>query len=159
MIKNLADAYYNANCVSIKADLLGDIDHHDQLLKAIIAEVPQLSEFEQKRIVPYNGCVVYIRRLPDELGEYKRWIYVSDRVGWVGNMDKGVIDRAIDGKAKKLPKYSKRISDIRLLLVTDRTFNSGNVNLEDDFTCETRGFNSVYYLLYPEAAWKFKQLT
>lgn len=153
-IKKLADAYYNANRISIKADLLGNIGQQNQLLDAITRVVPRLSEFEQKRIEPYSGCVVYIRRLPDQLGEYKRWNYVSDKVGWVSNMDKDVIDRAIDGKAVKLPKYATKISDIRLLLVSDRIFNSGNVYVEDDFTCETRGFNSVYFLLYPEAVWK-----
>ena len=153
-IKKLADAYYKINCTSIKADLLGDIGHHDKLLNAIIRGVPQLSEFEQKRIEPYNGCVIYVRRLPDQLGEYKRWNYVSDKVGWVSNIDKDLIDRAIDEKAKNLPKYANNISDVRLLLVSNRIFNSGKACLEDDITCDTRGFNNVYYLSYPEAAWK-----
>lgn len=153
-IKNLANAYYKVKRPSIKADLLGDIGRHDQLLNAIIREVPHLSEFEQKRIEPYNGCVIYVRRLPDQSGEYKRWNYVSDKVGWVSKIDKDVIDRAIVGKAKNLPKYATKISDVRLLLVSDRIFNSGKARLEDDITCDTRGFNNVYYLSYPEAAWK-----
>ncbi len=153
-IKKLADAYYKANCSSIKADLLGDIGHHDKLLNAITKEVPQLSEFEQKRIEPYNGCVIYVRRLPDQLGEYKRWNYVSNKVGWVSNIDKDLVDRAINGKAKNLPKYAKNISDVRLLLVSDRIFNSGKARLGDDIKCDNRGFNNVYYLSYPEAAWK-----
>lgn len=153
-IKNLADAYYKANCSSIKADLLGEIGHHDKLLNAIIREVPQLSELEQKRIEPYNGCVIHVLRLPDQLGEYKRWNYVSDKVGWVSNIDKDFIDSAIVGKAKNLPKYARNILDVRLLLVSDRIFNSGKARLKDDITCHTRGFNNVYYLSYPEAAWK-----
>ena len=153
-IKNLADAYYKTNCFSIKADLLGDIGHHDHLLNAILREVPQLSEFEQKRIEPYNGCVIYVRRLPDYLGEYKRWNYVSDKVGWVSNINKDVIDKVIVGKAKNLPKYATNISDVRLLLVSGRIFNSGKARLEDEIISDTCGFNEVYYLSYPEAVWK-----
>jgi hypothetical protein len=155
-IQKLADAYYKANCCSIKADLLGDIGHHDKLLNAIVKEVTQLSEFELKRIEPYDGCVIYVRRLPDQIGEYKRWNYVSDKVGWVSGIDKDIIDRAIVGKAKKIPKYSKNISDVRLLLVSNGIFNSGKALLEGAITCDTRGFNIVYYLSYPEAAWKLR---
>ena len=153
-IKKLADAYYKTTCYSIKVDFLGDIGHHDQLLSVITREVPQLSKFEQKRIEPYNGCVIYIRRLPDQFGEYKRWNYVSDKVGWVSNIDKNILERAIDGKAKNLPKYAKKISDVRLFLVSSRIFNSGNARLANDISCDTCGFNNVYYLSYPEAAWK-----
>ncbi|MEX2493895.1 MAG: hypothetical protein WD425_19300 [Nitrospirales bacterium] len=153
-IQKLADAYYKANYSSIKADLLGDIGHHDKLLNVIAMEVPQLSEFEQKRIEPYDGCVIYFLRLPDQLGKYKRWNYVSDKVGWVSGIDKDIIDRAIVGKAKNLPKYAKNISDVRLLLVSNMQFNSGKALLEGNMTCDTLGFNIVYYLSYPEAAWK-----
>lgn len=153
-IKKLADAYYKANRLSIKADLLGEIGHHDVLLNTILKEVLQLSEFEQKRIVPYDGCVIYVRRLPDNFGEYKRWNYVSDKVGWVNNIDKDVIDRAIIKKAKNIPKYATNISDIRLLLVSDRIFNSGKARLEDIIISDTHGFNEIYYLSYPEEVWK-----
>ncbi len=156
-IKKLADAYYKANyfsCPSIKVDLLGDIGHHDKLLNAIRREMPQPSERELKRIEPYNGCVLYVRRLPDRFGEYKKWNYVSDKVGWMSNIDKDLIDRAIDGKSRNLQKYEKNISDVRLLLVSDKIFNSGKARLEDDITCDTHGFNNVYYLSYPDAARK-----
>lgn len=153
-INNLASAYYKTTRSSIKADFLGDIGRHDQLLNALIRGVEQLSEFEQKRLEPYNGCVIYIRRLPDQLREYKRWNYVSDKVGRVSNIDKDVIDRAIVRKAKNLPKYTKRISDVRLLLVSDRIYNSGKARLMNDIICDARGFRNVYYLSYPEAVWQ-----
>ena len=153
-IKKLADDYYKANCLSIKVDFLGDISHPDQLLKAIIDEAPQLSEFEQKRIVPYNGCVIYIRKLPEQLGKYKRWNYVSDKVGWVSSIDKNIIDMAIVKKANNLPKYTKKISDIRLLLVSDRIYNSGKAHLMNKITFDARGFNSIYYLSYPDEVWQ-----
>ena len=155
-IKNLASTYYKTTGSSINVKFLGDcnIGRNNQLLNAIIGEVKHLSEFEQKRIEPYNGCAIYIRRLPDQLGEYKKWSYVSDRVGWVSNIDKDVIDRVIVRKAKNLQKYAKKISDVRLLLVSDRIYNSGKARLVSDIICDACGFSRVYYLSYPEAIWQ-----
>lgn len=153
-INNLANAYYKTTRSSIKADFSGDIGHHDQLLNTLIKGVEQLSEFEQKRLEPYNGCVIYIQRLPDQLGEYKRWDYVSDKVGWVSKIDQKVIVMAIAEKAKNLSKYAKKISDIRLLLVSDRIFNSGKAHIAHDIICDACGFNKVYYLSYPVEVWQ-----
>lgn len=148
-IKKLASAYYNKNRSSIKVDFLGNIGHHDQLLDAITGEAKQLTEWERKRIAPYNGCVVYIQKLPDQFGEYTRWIYVSDRVGYVRAMTRDFIQEAIAKKAKNLKKYRKNISDVRLLLVSDGQYNSGRAFFADDISFDACGFNSVYYLLSP----------
>lgn len=149
IIQKLADAYYKSNLHPIKVSLLGDITNHDQILCTITNEVSQLSELGQKRIEPYSGCLIYIQRFPDQLGEFKGWDYVSDRVGGVCNVNKEVINRAIALKAKKLSKYTKNISDIRLLLVSDRILNSGKAQLADDITFNKHGFTIVYYLSYP----------
>jgi len=153
-IKNLADAYYKTSRSSINVKISGDIGHHDRLLNAIIKEVPKLSEFEKKRIEPYNDCIIYIRRLPNQIGEYKKWEYMSDRVGFVSSIDKESIGRSISEKAKNLPKYAENISDVRLLLVSNRIFNSGKARLNEDVTCDSHGFNTIYYLSYPYEAWK-----
>lgn len=158
-INKLAKDYYKKTRSSIMVDFLGDIRHHNQLLNTIISEVGQLSESEQKRIEPYRGCEIYILRLPDHLGEYKRWNYISDKVGWVRNIDKDFIERFIVEKAKKLSKYKEKISDVRLLLVSNRIFNSGKARLANDMICDPHGFNKVYYLSYPETAWQFKKFT
>ncbi len=158
-IKKLADDYYKANCLSIKVKFLGDISRFDQLLKAIIDEVLQLSVSEQKRIVPYNGCVIYIRKLPEKSREYKKWEYVPDKVGWVRNTDKNIIDMAIVKKAKNLKKYTKKISDIRLLLVSNRIYNSGKDCLMNEVTFNGRGFNRIYYISYPYKAWELRMRT
>lgn len=149
-ISQMADEYYKASALPIKVDILGDIDHCEEILSAITEEVPQLSEFEQKRIEPYIGCVVFIRKLPDELAKYKRWSYVSDKVGWVSDIDENLVQKSIDEKAKKLPKYSNNIADVRLLLVSNRIFNSGKVCMKKRISCDTRGFTNIYYLSYPD---------
>lgn len=153
-IQKLADAYYNTNYPPIKVDLLGNIKVHDQLLNAIISEVHQLNEFEQRRIELYSDCVIYMRRLPDNMNKYKRWNYVSDKVGLVRNLGEDIIKRVIFEKSKKLSKYSKNISDVRLLLVSNRMFNSGKAQLNNEISFDRCGFNTIYYLSYPETAWK-----
>lgn len=153
-VRDLANDYYMTTCASIKVDFLGDIARREQMLDVLMKEAEQLSAFEQKRVQPYDGCVFYIRRLPEQFGEYKRWSYVSDAVGWVSSIDKDVLDRAIAKKARNIPKYTERISDLRLLLVSDRIYNSGKARLMNGIICDARGFNNVYYLSYPEAVWE-----
>ena len=148
-IEKLANAYYNKNSTPIIVDFLGDIGQHDKLLNAITKEVGQLSEWDKKRIEPYRDCVIYIQKLPDQCVEYAEWYYVSDRVGWVRDMDTATINNAISEKAKNLPKYTQKIQDVRLLLVSDREHNSGNARLTNDIICDSCGFTNVYYLLYP----------
>lgn len=154
LVRDLANAYYFTNSASINVHFLGDITRRYQLVNMLAREAVQLSELEEKQLQPYDGCVFYVLRLPDQFGEYKRWSYVSDGVGWVTSIDKEVLDRAIAIKATNLPKYSERLSDIRLLLVSDRIYNSGKARLANGVTCDSRGFNNVYYLSYPEAVWQ-----
>ena len=154
IIDNLAGIYYSDNYPSIKVNFLGNITHKDELLNTIKENALQLSESEQKRIEPYNGCVIYVSRLPDRLGKYKKWGYLSDKVGWVRDIDKKVIDKFIIEKAMSLPKYKRKISDVRLLLVSNRIYNSSRACLTDKITCDTHGFNDIYYLSYPETIYR-----
>lgn len=153
IIQKLSGDYYSNNCIPVKVDLLGDISRYDKILSALIQEAPNMFEMEQKRIQPYSGCIVYIRRLPNCISEYRRWSYVSDSIGWGRIMGEDIIDRAIAIKSKKLVRYQKNVSDVRLVLVSDRTCNSGKDRLVDDFVCNCRGFKKIYYLSYPVEAW------
>jgi hypothetical protein len=150
-INNLADAYYKKTHLAINVNFLGVINHNDLVLNSLIKEARQLFEFEHKRIQLCEGSVIYITRLPDQCAEYRRWKYVSDRVGFLRNIDKDVINSVIIEKAKKLPKYMKNISDVRLLLVSNRIFNSGKHHLENT-TYNASNFICVYYLSYPDEA-------
>lgn len=153
-VKKLADDFYAKSNFTIKVDFLGNIDQDDKLLNAIIDVAQRLLEFEQERIEAYDNCVVYVTKLPDQFGQYKRWTYVSDKVGWVRNIDANFIEKFIIEKAKKLPKYAAKITDVRLLLVSNRINNSGKCRLENNIVCNTYGFKEVYYLSYPVEAWK-----
>jgi len=153
-IQKLANDYYKKNSIPVKVDLLGNIGQEDQLLSAITGVVSQLSEFQQERLELHTGCVIYVRRLPVQLGQYKRWRYVTDKVGWVRNIGKDLIDRAVEEKAKNISRYVKNMDDIRLLLVSNRIFNSGKCRLAKNIICDTRGFKKIYYLSYPEKVWQ-----
>ncbi len=153
LIAELAKTYYESPCIPIKANLLGDIGRQKLLLSVLKDEAVHLSVFDQVRLEPYDGCVAYLTRLPDQFQGYRRWSYLNDVVGWVATLDKDFLQSAIVQKAKKLVKYRSQISDVRLLIVSDRIYNSGKAFLTSETQCNANGFTSVYYLSYPEAVW------
>lgn len=156
-INDLADAYYKCITPPIRVTFLCDTILIDALLQAIINAVGLLTEGQQVEFEPYNGCRINIIRLPDGMGEYKKWKYINDGIGWVRKIDKEIIEKYVVEKAQKLPKYRTFISDVRLLLVSDRMFNSGKAELaEHNFFINAYGFNEVYYLSYPDAAFKLR---
>jgi hypothetical protein len=57
--------------------------------------------------------VAYITRLPEQFQNYHRWTYIDDQVGWIASLDKGLLERVITQKAKKLVKYRSQISDVK----------------------------------------------
>lgn len=81
------------------------------------------------------------------------WFSVNDRVGWVNTNPIDLIVREIEKKSKNLHNYKERagLDDIRLLIVADRTMNSGKLILEVPFTLNLRGFQFVYFFSYPES--------
>ena len=157
-IQELASLYYKRNLTPIKVDILGDLSDPKKILSSIINSVHKLSTFGQKKIDIKDDCTIFIDRLPDQMGEYKMWNYITDKVGWVESINKETIDKFITMKAKKLEKYSKNITDVRLLLVGDRFYNSGRSKLPygDDLKFDKQGFTEVYYLSYPESVIKLK---
>lgn len=85
------------------------------------------------------------------------WFCVNDRAGWVDRNPVGRITKAIEDKAKKLPRYKKYtgLDDIRLLVVANRIMNSGKLSLEKFPALDLRGFQVVYFLSYPESVTAF----
>ena len=54
-------------------------------------------------------------------------------------------------KATKLSKYKEKYSEIALLIVLDRTYDSGMFHpIADEIVTPNCGFSSVYLALYPE---------
>ena len=54
-------------------------------------------------------------------------------------------------KAKNLPRYHSPYSEIDLLLVADRTYNSGRLEGIDGLKVENRGFRAIYFMSYLES--------
>jgi len=80
------------------------------------------------------------------------WFSVNDRVGWINSDPTPLISGLIDKKSEKLPKYIEAAGpDMRLLIVADRTYNSGKLMLEDCPSLNLRGFRAVYFFSYPES--------
>ncbi len=79
------------------------------------------------------------------------WFSVNDRVGWVDRDPIKCIADAVEKKSKKLPAYREAIgSDIRLLLVADRIYNSGKLMLKERPALDVQGFRVVYFFSYPD---------
>ncbi len=153
-IKKLAGDYYRAGGPTIRVVFRDSIDRPDIILRSLISVAPEVTECELKRIKPYPGCRIDVRRLPDELVKYDRWDPAFDRGGMVANIDEGTIQAAIDAKAQKLPKYACNIKDVRLLLVSDRTHKSSLAHLVHNITCDLRGFSEIYYYSFPYNVWE-----
>jgi hypothetical protein len=81
------------------------------------------------------------------------WYSVNDRVGWLDRNPLDQIVAEIEKKSEKLPRYreSTSLNDIRLLVVANRIMNSGKLSLQGSPALDTRGFQTVYFLSYPES--------
>ena len=80
-----------------------------------------------------------------------QWFRVNDRVGWVNTNPLPMIEEAAAKKSELLANYREAAGpDIRLLLVANRLFASGKLQLVEDSTVDTQGFRVVYFFSYPE---------
>ncbi len=81
------------------------------------------------------------------------WYSVNDRVGWVTLNPQSIIAAEIKKKSKKLPQYKAAAGDdIRLLLVADRSKNSGKIAPQVGDAFDFHGFKAVYLYPHPEEA-------
>jgi len=122
----------------------------DELLQALLdARLETVSQFARLDRFELTHGKAYVHTTPNVY-----WMMLDDRVGWV-SQDGGYLQREIDLKAKKLAKYRAVCADIRLLVVANRIYNSGKLQLEDDFRPDLRGFDAVYFFSYPSSLTAF----
>jgi len=149
-VSNLQTEYENITNTPLRVRLLGDI-----CTKNIAKVVPALvdEDFVSKPICHQaeirldHGFKVYVTK-----ALRAEWFCVNDRVGWVNHDPKQRVVDAIKKKSEKLKQYKEAVgSDIHLLLVADRTFNSGRLMLKEGVALDTRGFRFVYFFSYPES--------
>ncbi len=149
MVKNIADSYYQQASIPIKVGILGNINNELEILESLLLFVIDSNEWDHLRIDTKNGSIIYVTHLPEEIGIYKRWEYVDDRVGWVRKIDSKFLAPFVIEKGKKISKYKIHLSDIRLLLVADPTYSSGQLSFTDSKIEVGSEFSEIYLLVYP----------
>ena len=156
-LKDLAEKYYEITDIPISLKINGDIgkEHIGNISEFLKTNVAGLEEKEQLNVVyKESGVKFYLQRLPNDFGQYSWWLNVSDYVGWVSKFKNEILENAISSKEKKIEKYRKNISDIRLLLVLNVVKNSGRAEI-DEFLNELKSeFREMYIMMYPEKIYK-----
>ena len=85
------------------------------------------------------------------------WYFVEHRAGCVDFNPMPRIVEAVKKKSQQLEIYSRAAgSDIRLLVVANRIYNSGKVTLGEKSPLDTKGFRAVYFFSYPESVTVFE---
>lgn len=74
--------------------------------------------------------------------------FIRDNVGWVSG-DSAAYAMAIARKASKLEGYRNKTGNVRLLVVADRTANSGKIIFDVNDLPPSHGFDVIYLLSYP----------
>lgn len=152
LIDALAKRYYEIGGCPIKVYVLGVLSSEriEQIADQLMFDSALLLEGQRTSFCA-NKVKVYVTRLPLHFDHYSRWTMVDDHVGWVRQVTSGDLQAVINKKRENLVYYKKKYSDVDLLLVADRTFNSGRLILPECITIENPGFRSVYFLSYPES--------
>lgn len=108
------------------------------------------AEFEFKATNKCNLKISFLR-LPNKFERYNRWDFIDSHVGFSRPIDESLIRDKVKNKATKLPRYKERYNEIILLIVLDRTFESGMFHsVNDEMVLPDYGFSSVYLAFYPE---------
>lgn len=148
-IQELAGRYYEKSNIPLRVGILGNLGNEIEIVEALLEFVNDSDDWSTLRKETKNGSIVYATRLPEEIGIYKRWKYVDDRVGWVREVNSEYLIPFVTDKETKIPKYTKNLTDIRLLLVADPAYSSGQISFMDRNIGIKSKFSESYLLVYP----------
>lgn len=158
-LSKVAKKYYKISELPLRVQVLirmGELDCDPEALSYELAQrnniaVWKRTEFEFK---PTDKCnlKIFFVRLPAKFERFNRWTFIDNHIGYSRAIDETMIQEKIKGKATKLPEYKKRYKEVILLIVLDRTYESGMFHaIADKIASEKCGFSSVYLSLYPES--------
>lgn len=150
-LATIAGMYYRQAGSPIRVNTLGSLEDKEQILLALQDTPGSLQELEQTRVEIGSDCVAYVRRLPESFGKYTRWTHVTDRAGWVRDLEPAFLEEKIEEKSGKIEKYQRNVDEVRLLLVANRAYNSGKMTLTSNTRVDRQGFSEVYLLSYPDS--------
>jgi hypothetical protein len=151
-LRTLASAYYKAGGLPllVKA-ILPDRPDFDSsaLIERFQMERP-IEPWERTSLVLSSNAEFHLTALPPRAGLYKRWLCINNSVGWVDSIRTDSLVPIIQAKAAKISDYRKVIGRIALLLVADRTHESGMLQWrEDEPPPKPEGFDMVFLYIHP----------
>ena len=151
VIRDLASDYYARGGSPVSARFLGSLRSAD--CKSIVSAM-----LDNAVTYPNGRCVfkvervkVYLTAVPPDMPEYRHWLCIDHRVGWLRDATSSELQAAVDRKAGNLHLYRQKFSEIVLLLVADRAFNSGRIRAHEHLSIENPGYSAIYFLSHPEA--------
>lgn len=151
VVRELVKRYYAIGGKPISAQFLGSLLSIEPKYFAAELAASAPSYPGKSKVQQLQGVKVFMKPLPLGWSRYSRWVYVDDRVGWLVPSTGTDLQQAVDRKQENLPLYKQKYDDIDLLLVADRTFNSGKLYSLGDLRVSNPGFRTIYFLSYPEA--------
>lgn len=149
-LREAANVYYQNNQTAVSVKIYGTPDEPAKLAQDVADAVESLQLWQQKKVCLDDSRWMYVSRLPDGCGEYKKWILLSDAVGWVGHANTAMVQKAVIKKSVNLPRYKSHLEKVSLLLVYDRTLNSGKYLFSSVEGVKTAGFEYVYLFSFPD---------
>lgn len=150
-LKSIREAVETKLSVPLTVQYIGPASQEarDDILASIAEEMLETKErlysFERR----VRGGKLFVT-----VGVHPVWTFIQNQVGWVSR-DGAFLQREIDAKAAKLDAYRVHARDVRLLVLADRIYNSGKLELPEDFRPDLRGFDAVYFFSTPVSVTAF----
>ena len=151
-LRKFANEYYKKNSIPIRLQVLvktGNIlPEPNEIINELISVIPpgnlERSEIELKTA---HGMKIklFILRLPSDFGQYKRWTFVNNHVGWSGDISLETIRKKIENKRQKAANYNQNLNQLILLIILDSSNESGMLEIPDeglDFSCQE--FDNIF---------------
>jgi hypothetical protein len=150
-ISVLAMEYYDSGGPPILAKFFGQMSSVTKkaLIELMVAAAPIYPG--PSKTIDAHDLKVTMTPLSASFPNYSRWAFVNHRVGWLKPITVAVLQHAINRKEANLDLYKQKFDNVELLLVADRTFNSGKLVEVDDLVVNNPGFRTVYFMSYPES--------
>jgi hypothetical protein len=151
-INSIGAQYYRQGGPPLSVKFLGNVAsiECESLVERMKSEAPTLP-FEHSAFT-LGQVKVFLTAVPVEFGSYQRWLCVNDSVGWVREVTNDDLQLAVERKRTNLHLYLEKFSVVDLLLVADRSTNSGRMRSTGTLSIQNHGFRAIYFLSHPESA-------
>lgn len=151
LIYKLADQYYSYGGTPILAKFLGLLSKIDLKLLAEHMRAAAPAYPGPNITINIAEAKIFITPLPTSFSNYSRWVFINDKLGWINSVTSSALQHVINQKESRLSLYKKKYESIDLLLVADRSFNSGKLTITNNITITNPGFRTIYFMSYPDS--------